>query len=365
VALLSTAIGMGRDADRGYEGAQEALAIARTLDDPITLAHVLLSYRYVGVKPGRPDERRLVGDELITLGQQTHEPILSIIGMQTRAWSAREAGDLAGCDHELGRVAAMLENRPVAYPRLVLGLYQATLQLLHGDLGGAEEAFGHLYAGAYDVLADPNRICGPLLLSIRHAQGRLPEMAGTIETAVAANPGANAAYEAVLAVAFGHAGCVEDARRILRRWADDGFEHVQRNMSWTTSIAFFCDVAEQVGDPDAAAQLVHHLQPMSGLLADYSVSVAVPIDLAISQAALALGDVDAAANAAERAIAASRRRNTPVFLGRELVRLAECRRRQGASRSEVRRLVDESLELMARTGAALIDQEARMYGLVS
>ncbi|MFZ1489073.1 MAG: AAA family ATPase [Ilumatobacteraceae bacterium] len=363
LALLGSGIGAGRDSERGYELAREALAMARSLDDPVTLGHVLLANRFFGIEPGRPDQRRQVAEELIALGQQHHEPILVIIGTMTRAWSAREAGDLAGYGDDVDRVAAMLASRPVAYPRLTLGLQQATRQLLLGDLRCAEEAFGQLYAAAYDASTDPNGLVGPLLLAIRYAQGRLPEMIDVLETAVAANPGFTAAYEGCLAVAYGQADRVDDARRILRRWADAGFKGVQRNWVRPATIAYFCDAAEQTRDADAASQLVAHLQPLSGLLADFSVTVGMPIDLAISQASLTMGDVDGAAIAAEGAIAASRRRKTPVFLGRELVRLAECRRRQGAGSSEVRRLVDEARELASCTGAAIIGRDVEMYGL--
>lgn len=362
LALLSNSIGMGRDPERGFALAQEALAIARTLGDAVTLAHVLLSYRYTGIEPGRPDDRRRVADELIALGEQMHEPILSIVGTITHAWALREAGDLAGYAHDLDSAAALLEHRPAAYPRVILGLSQATQQLLHGDLRGAEDAFGPLFAAASDASSDALRLCGPLLLTIRHYQGRVTEMVGAIETAVATNPGAEAGYDAILAIAYGYLDRMDDARSILRRWAHDGFEQVQRNQSWTTALALFCQVAEQVRDAEAAASLVVHLEPLAGLLVDYGGCAVGSIDLAISQAALALGDVEAAALAAERAIAASRRRNTPVFLGRELVRLAECRRRQGAPMSEAQGLVDEALELANRTGAALIGQEARTYG---
>ena len=54
-----------------------------------------------------------------------------------------------------------------------------------------------------------------------------------------------------------------------------------------------------------------------------------------------------------------------LFLGRELVLLADCRRRAGAPDDEVDALLAEALEIAERTGAKLIAQDAARRGLVA
>jgi hypothetical protein len=93
------------------------------------------------------------------------------------------------------------------------------------------------------------------------------------------------------------------------------------------------------------------------------VLVLVPVDLALAQAALGAGDFEAAESFAMRAVTASRQRRTPIFLGRELVRLAEARRQRGALDAEITPLVDEALDIAESTGASLICREAERYGL--
>jgi hypothetical protein len=88
-----------------------------------------------------------------------------------------------------------------------------------------------------------------------------------------------------------------------------------------------------------------------------------PIDLALAQAALATGQLDAAATFATQAAEASRRRRTPIFLGRELIRVAAARQACGADDGAVNALVAEALYIADRTGAALICREAEHYGL--
>lgn len=75
------------------------------------------------------------------------------------------------------------------------------------------------------------------------------------------------------------------------------------------------------------------------------------------------GSVTARSSQTPRAIAASRARNTPIFLGRELVLLATARRRAGAPEREIQPLVEEAQQIAGATGAHLIDQEIARYGL--
>jgi len=67
---------------------------------------------------------------------------------------------------------------------------------------------------------------------------------------------------------------------------------------------------------------------------------------------------------AEQAVTASRVRKTPLFLGRELLRLAVARRHLGEPQDVTKDLVAEALAIADRTGAALIQHEARRLELV-
>jgi hypothetical protein len=64
------------------------------------------------------------------------------------------------------------------------------------------------------------------------------------------------------------------------------------------------------------------LRPHEGTLAANLVLVLVPVDLTLAQAALGVGDFEAAESFAMRAVKAGRQRRTPIFLGPELVRTA-------------------------------------------
>ena len=66
---------------------------------------------------------------------------------------------------------------------------------------------------------------------------------------------------------------------------------------------------------------------------------------------------------AAQAVAASRERGTPLYLARELVFLAEARRRNGVAAATIKPLVDEAVALADRLGARIVSVDLERYGL--
>jgi hypothetical protein len=123
-----------------------------------------------------------------------------------------------------------------------------------------------------------------------------------------------------------------------------------------TALAEATDV---LGDRAAAASIAEQLQPFTGRIAALSVTVVSTVDFVLAQMALVTGDHQRAGQHAEEAVGASRKRRTPIFLGRELLRLAAARQHLGEPADGTDDLVHEALEIADRTGAALIRHEAR------
>lgn len=342
--------------------AHEALAIARRLDDKVTLGHVLLSYRVSACTPGNAQARHPTADELVDIGRQTGQPTFTMLGLYHRAFSYRAEGNLEAANMAIDAAVALRGERalPPTYVAAVT-LFQATRRLLVGELDEAEEIANQVWALASDGFAPANWY-GPGVLMVRHAQDRLTEMLPLIEGAVE-QPGIGEIYRAALAVALAHAGRGDDAATIVRTAAGNGFSDVPRNFSWLASLLAFAEAAELIGDRNAAGRIFDLLTPYEGMLGDMPQTVVAPVDLALAQSALTAGAVSVADAAAVRAIAASRRRGTPVYLGRELVRLAAARRLAGAAAGDVDEIVGEARVIAAQTGASLIERELRFYDL--
>ncbi|MGH9136914.1 MAG: ATP-binding protein [Acidimicrobiales bacterium] len=351
------------DPVRAWELVHEARDMARQLGDPATLGHVLASYRFSARTPENADARHPTADELIEIGRVTGDVTFTIVGLSNRVWSYREEGNLGPSDDAIAAGAALFRDRtlPPAYVA-AHALLRATRAALGGNLVDAEREAEGVWSLANAGL-DPGHWYGPALLMIRHQQGRLGELVAVIEAA-AAQPGIGDTYRAALAAAYAHAGRLDEARGILREFGEKQFAAVPRNMTWLAGMTGLCEAAELTGDAEAAAVVVEQLVPFSGRIADLPQAVIAPVDLALAQATLTAGDPARAESFASLAVTASRMRKTPVFLGRELVRLAAARRALRAE-ADVAALVEEALEIARATGAQVIRRDAEHYGLVA
>ncbi len=351
------------DAAAAATMAEEAWAIAHSNADPVTLANVLLSYRISGNTPENDRARHPTADALIRLGRHMGQSSFVILGLTHRAWSSRHEGNIDGARQAI-EGAIVIQGERHLPPRYAVGvlLHQSALAAVGGDLVGAEELAGQVLL-LQNQDFDPTNWYAPALLAIRMAQSRLPELIPLIEEAMAQPGGVGPAYRPILAVAYTQARRADDARAIVDDFSASRFASLPRNFQWLVHMVLLAAAVEWADRPAAARAVGELLEPFSGRIADLPQTAVAPVDLALAQAALASGQGARAAYFASKAVEASRRRETPIFLGRELVRLAEARRRAGASGSEVRRIVAEAVDIADRTGAHLIRQEAKRYQL--
>jgi hypothetical protein len=348
------------DPERAQELLREALDIAERLGDPETLGHVLLSYRLAGKVPGNETAGHPTANRLITLGRRTGYTPFVLHGHIQRAWTFREEGDLTSADRAMAAARALLGDEPAPIYVTLFTLYRSSQRLLAGDLAGAEQT-------ADEVLGlagfDPTMWYGPALMAIRGYQGRLGELIPLLEAATD-HPAFGGSFQAVLASAYAFAGRRDDARAILATFSSDDYQGVRRNQLWLTDMTSLAETADIVGDQAAAGTIAEQLAPFAGRIAAFPATVVTTVDFVLAQMALVTGDHQRARQDAERAVAASRQRDTPVFLGRELLRLAAARQHLGDGVDATRHLVTEALAIADRTGANLIRTEAHRLGLV-
>jgi tetratricopeptide (TPR) repeat protein len=350
------------DPARARELLREALNIAEGLGDPDTLGHVLLSYRLAGKTPGNADAGHPTANRLITLGRGTGHTPFVLHGFIQRAWTYREEGDLASADRAMSAARTFLGDEPAPVYAAMFMLYRSSQLLLAGDVARAEET-------ANDVLDletsgfDASLWYGPALLVIRGLQGRLSELIPLIEPGTD-HPAFGASYRTVLAAAYAFSGQLDEAGSILTAFSSKNFGEVRRNQLWLTDMTSLAETTDILGDRAAATAIAEQLHPFTGRIAALSSTVVSTVDLVLAQMALVIGDQCRARQLATRAISASRERKTPIFLGRELLRLAAARQRLGESRDATHDLVDEALAIADRTGAALIRHEARRLELL-
>jgi hypothetical protein len=269
---------------------------------------------------------------------------------------------LAAADRAMSAARAFLGDEPAPVYVALFTLYRSSQLVLAGDLEGAEQTANEVLE-LESLGFDTSLWYGPALLVIRGLQARLGELVPLIEPSTS-HPAFGESYQTALAAAHAFAGQLDEAGAILTSFSSSGFRRVRRNQLWLTDMSSLAETADILGDRTAAASIGEQLQPFSGRIAALPSTVVSTVDFVLSQTALVAGEHDRAAQLAEQAVKASRERNTPIFLGRELLRLAAARRHLGNSRSATDDLIDEALAIADRTGAELIHQEAGRLGLL-
>ena len=149
------------------------------------------------------------------------------------------------------------------------------------------------------------------------------------------------------------------------RLRDEGFP-IRPIYPWSVAVTDLAEAAEVAGVPDVAAHVLAVAAPFAGRIA---VSGPEPEPDVRPGAGPGVPWPSATSppprRTPRRAVAASRERATPVFLARELVFLAEARRRAGATAAELRPLVGEALTLAERIGAGAVVADVTRYELPS
>jgi hypothetical protein len=345
--------------DEALDLARRAEAVARDLADPEVLGSVLLAGRHLLSHPGRIDERVRVGAELEALGARLDRLSLTLAGVGTLAAAHLERGQIEEWVAAFARFQALLGERSLGFFRLQAISHQANRAFLAGDLVRAEGVAESTVPlsrgiGAGRVFAEST------IVAIRRLQARDGELVPRYERA--ASRSTDAWYRCSLAAARARSGRTSDALLTMRSLFDEGFP-IREIYPWSVAVSDLAEAAEVAGAPEVAAHVGAIAGPYAGRIAVSGPCPNRPFDQVLAQAALAVGDTGAALSHAGSAVEASRRRRTPVFLARELVFLAEARRRSGGAASSVRPLVGEALALAEAFGGGAVAADVERYGL--
>ncbi len=345
--------------DEALRIARRAEAIARDLGDPEVLGAVLQSARHMLSHPSRLDERIRIGVELMALGRQLGRLAMMLGGQHALAAAHLERGDLnawrAGFEH----LASLLGDHSLAFFQIQVINHRANQALLAGEFATAEAIAAEtvplsMGIGAGRVFAEST------IVATRRLQARDEELLARFERA--ASRSSDAWYRCSLAAVQARTGRLDAARATLGQLRAERFP-IRRIHPWSVAVSDLAEAAEVTGDVDTAAHVLSVAGPYSGRIAVSGPYPVRPFDQVLAQAALAAGQPASAASYADRAVAASRRRETPVFLARELVLLAAACSRTGGTAAELRPLVQEATALAERTGAHVVVADIERYRL--
>jgi tetratricopeptide (TPR) repeat protein len=288
VRLLARLAAARRDdapRDRRVSLAAEALEMAGRIGDPVTRALALEGQWVATEDPecvqdgtGLATTRRI-----IELGEQIGDKERVYEGHEHQLNSFWQLGDRAAVDVELNFLATLVDELRQPAQRWHLGTIQSMLALMEGRFADAERLIEDTVALGRRVeswnAAVSQRIA---LFVLRREQGRLAELAPTIDRSVHEYP-ALLRFACARAHMKAELGDEREARAGLDALLALDLEHEHRDAEWLFSIALLADPCAALAHERGAAELYPLLAPFERL---YAVA---PIEGTFGAAARGLG----------------------------------------------------------------------------
>ena len=158
----------------------EALGIARALDDPPILASVLRHRQYVLGAPQYCDVRVTEVQEMIEIARSIGDRELEIHSCRLMCAAATEIADVEQVDRSLLRLSELNEEVDLVVTRWELASVRASRALLGGELKEAATLVKEAFTlGGEAGQADAYVFTGAQLMQLNYLRGRLPQVMDT------------------------------------------------------------------------------------------------------------------------------------------------------------------------------------------
>lgn len=331
-ALLLATIAMersqGDEIDRSIALADEALAIARLLDDEETLFQVLLRVTEATRIPATLERRLAAAEELFGIAERLDDPVRLGFAAIRDIRTKFEAARFADVDRPFQVLRSVAHADPfVQHNHESLQAVRAqfrgdfTSALAHAEraraLGGSEHDALAVYLSTTSMVHWDLGSMGTMLDVLDGVRRQFPGIVG---------------FQPTAALAMVSAGHLDDARAILDDATSRGFGHVPLNPLWAMTISVFASLCIEVGDGHAAALLYDRMSPQRGRANISVVSGNGLVLESLAGLAVAAGRFDRAAADIEAGLRQAHRLALPVTATR--LRLAHARLQAAVGEAE-------------------------------
>jgi tetratricopeptide (TPR) repeat protein len=243
---------------------EDAVEIARRLEDARTLATCLDARHYALWLPENVEERLEVAAELRRVAEQTGDPELELQGAGWTIIDLMELGDIQGVDIQIAAASKLAEalHRPIWL--WWTSLFRGARAQLAGEFDLAERiAQETLAIGQRGQAENALHYYAQSMFNIRREQGRLAEVEGAVRGFIELYP-AIPAWRSALALLLIELGRPEEARAEFERVAAGHFADIPRDANWLIAITLLAEVCAALGDAPRAGELYSMLLPYEG-----------------------------------------------------------------------------------------------------
>jgi DNA-binding SARP family transcriptional activator len=267
VRLLARLAGPLRDArfpaERRHAIADEALAMARRLEDPSTLAYALAGYLPAHMSPAGTHRAIALATELINLAIDTGELERAVEGYLCRACPFLELGEVDQAREDIMELARLAEELRQPSQRLYAANLRAHLALFEGNFQEAEQLIEEAIELGDRAQRWNARIAYRMqLYLLRKAQGRLEELVNIYEVHRSAfDYRTYPIFDCILARFYDNLGRHDEARAKFEELAENDFAGVPVDEEWLASMCLLAETAASLGDLRRSRVLYELLSP--------------------------------------------------------------------------------------------------------
>ena len=359
-AILGKELYYSGDAARGTQLREEALHLARVVNDQRELARVMaFTMSFSSVTPLKQDS--LLVQELTQLADDMGDPELRFQAANASFIHAMYSGDPDRLDAALELMVGLASDIGQPILRWTALWAQAARRTVAGHLDEGEKLA--LQAAA---IAEEHRRPDALLvtfgqlMSIRAEQDRLQELIEALERQVALTPGLDL-LPLSRGFIYAETGRLDKAAAILADAAKRGFTFAfDRTRAF--NLARCADIAVRVNARSAATQLYDRLLPYRAhFVSPAGISSRGSVELNLGRLASMLGQVDAAHQHFAAAQRAHEHFGAPLLQARTSLAWGQSRLEHGGKRQQPRamQLLASALALARRHGSSAIEREAQ------
>jgi hypothetical protein len=263
LARLSVALYWSDLDGRRFELSEEAVAMARRLRDPGTLALAIHSRRYAQWGPDNFEQRLADGARSRTLAFEANELELAVSASRWRFTDLLEDGDIAAADRELDAYAELAQRLHQPFLLAYTAQFRALRAIMQGRFRDGE-------ALAEDARQQAQRAGNPLA-NLVHGSQLLPvwwlcrrhEELDTFLGALRTSP-PHPATTSVMAMIHAELGDRETAAALLEQLAAPGFRKLRRDMLFLPGLIRLTLVSASLNDASHSEEIYDQLRPFFG-----------------------------------------------------------------------------------------------------
>jgi tetratricopeptide (TPR) repeat protein len=361
LAILALELFHDSDRQRRLALSDDAVAIARRLNDPATLSQVLVARPFAIGGPDTLAERLANTAELLEVAERLGDPVTA-----HRAWWLRFRVAIEVADPEEADRCLEAEERLIAELGQPTFTWMTSLQRIArafrtGDLGEVDRRMNAVFEqGRVAGQADALLYFAIHLFQLCYEQGRPGEAEETLTTIMESASELPAA-RAMLALVHSELGRLEDAKALLDELAAADFTHLQVEASWVVALCYSAAVCATLRDTARAAALRQLLAPYPDHVAVFAVGLGIgSVSHYLGLLATTMGDLDEAEVHFADAEAIHTRIGAPTWSARTRLEWARMllARRQPGDVERARDLLGHVLEGARELGLGSIERQA-------